>query len=90
MRVVGTKISERRRDIRLSVRPITIEFDGESHETMDWGLGGFLIEGYRGSHREGDTLYVRVNVDDGRKTHSQMWKRRGKSCTNAMISVRNT
>ncbi|MEE8332321.1 MAG: hypothetical protein V3R85_00620, partial [Alphaproteobacteria bacterium] len=60
MRVIGTKISERRRDKRLTVRPITIEFDGERYETLDWGLGGFLIEPYEGSHRPGDSLYIRV------------------------------
>ncbi len=72
MRVVGTKISERRRDKRLTVRPITIEFDGERFETLDWGLGGFLIEPYKGPHMPGDTLFVHVMVDDGRHTHSRM------------------
>ncbi len=72
MKVVGTKISERRRDKRLTIRPITIELDGTSYETLDWGLGGFLIEPYEGSHRQGDNLYVRVTIDDGQQTHSHV------------------
>ncbi len=72
MRVIGTRISERRRDKRLTVRPITIELDGKSYETLDWGLGGFLIEPYEGSHVPGDCLYVRITVDDGRHTHSHV------------------
>lgn len=68
MKVVGTRIRDRRRNKRLTLRPITVEFDGNSYETMDWGLGGFLIEGYDGQHIPGDELYVTVAVDDGRQT----------------------
>lgn len=68
MKVVGTRSRERRRNKRLTLRPITVEFDGKSYETADWGLGGFLIEGYAGSHMPDDCLYVTISVDDGRQS----------------------
>lgn len=67
MKVVGTRIRERRRDKRLTLRPITVELDGKSYTTTDWGLGGFLIEGYKGPHVPGDCLYVRIVVGEGRQ-----------------------
>ena len=70
MKVVGVRPRERRRDKRLTLRPLTVEFDGKSFETMDWGLGGFLIEGYYGPYMTGDCLHVRVVVDDGKRKFS--------------------
>lgn len=72
MRVIGTRITERRHDKRLTVRPITVELDGKSYETLDWGLGGFLIEPYEGRHMPGDRLYVCIKIDDGQHTHSHV------------------
>jgi len=69
MKVVGTRTRERRRNKRLTLRPIAVEFDGKSYDTMDWGLGGFLIEGYEGRHIPGDCLYVTLVIDDGQKRH---------------------
>jgi len=68
MKVVGTRPRERRRNKRLTLRPITVELDGRSYETTDWGLGGFLIEGYKGPHMPGDCLYVRLVVTAGERT----------------------
>lgn len=69
MKVTGTRARERRRDKRTTVRPITVELDGKSYETVDWSLGGFMIEPYEGDHMPGDRVYVRVTVYDGRDVY---------------------
>lgn len=65
MRVVGRVGHERRKDRRVTVRPITLKFEGESHVTTDWGFGGFAIEDYDGRLRAGDTVPVAIVVDTG-------------------------
>ena len=40
--------AERRRDRRLPLPIFTVRLDGVNYQTMNWSLGGLLIEGYRG------------------------------------------
>lgn len=37
-----------RKDNRIEA-PITIAFEGETYQTLDWGLGGFRVDGYMGT-----------------------------------------
>ena len=62
MKVVGTQLSNRRRDKRISVRPIQIELEGEVYTAIDWSLGGFLIEGYAGRLRPGEEVMIAIQV----------------------------
>lgn len=62
MKIVGTQLSDRRRDRRLSVLPIQIEIEGETYTATDWSLGGFLIEGYTGSLQPGEEVMVALQV----------------------------
>jgi hypothetical protein len=40
--------AERRRDRRLPLPIFTVKLDGVTYQTMNWSLGGLLIEGYTG------------------------------------------
>lgn len=62
MKIVGTQLSNRRKDQRISVTPIQIELDGETYTSLDWSLGGFLIEGYEGQRRTGEEMTVGLQV----------------------------
>lgn len=46
MTVVGSS-SYQRKDNRIEV-PIAVSFDGERYQTLDWSLGGFRVQGYKG------------------------------------------
>lgn len=80
MKIERTGIAERRRDKRLGVQLITLDFDGQFYSTRDWSLGGFLIEGYEGTLRPTDTIPVGIIVEDGSRT----WE------TGALVSVVRT
>jgi hypothetical protein len=62
MKIIGLQLSNRRRDQRISVMPIQIELDGETYTSLDWSLGGFLIEGYEGQRRPGEEMMVGLQV----------------------------
>jgi hypothetical protein len=62
MKIVGTQLSNRRRDKRVSVMPIEIELEGKVYTAIDWSLGGFLIEGYAGRRRPGDEVTIGIQV----------------------------
>lgn len=38
-----------RKDNRVEVPVISISIDGDVYQTLDWGLGGFRVDGYKGS-----------------------------------------
>jgi hypothetical protein len=46
MTIVGSA-SYHRKDNRIEV-PIAISFGGERYPTLDWSLGGFRVQGYKG------------------------------------------
>lgn len=80
MRIERTGMAERRRDRRLGIRLITVEFDGQFYATKNWSLGGFLIDGYAGTLQPAETAPVGIIVEDGRRT----WER------GALVSVVRT
>ncbi len=43
----------------------------KKNSTLDWSLGGFLINGYQGEHQPGDeiTVGISVTVDDKEFCH---------------------
>ncbi len=65
MKVVGTQLSNQRRDTRVSVMPIQIEIEGETYTAVDWSLGGFLIEGYAGGLSAGEEIMIAIQVSTG-------------------------
>jgi hypothetical protein len=57
---------------RLGTRsPILIELEGKVYPTVDWSLGGFLIEGYEGRRRRGEevTLGIQVKAGESELSH---------------------
>ena len=46
MSIVGSA-AYKRKDNRIEV-PIAVSFGGERYQTLDWSLGGFRVEGYKG------------------------------------------
>ena len=50
--------AERRRDRRLPLPIFTVRLDGVTYQTMNWSLGGLLIEGYTGDRMGGDTVQI--------------------------------
>ncbi len=46
MTIVGSS-SYQRKDNRIEI-PIAVSFDGERFQTLDWSLGGFRVQGYKG------------------------------------------
>jgi hypothetical protein len=61
---VHTQIDDLRRDKRIDAISIDIELEEKFFTTLDWSLGGFLIDRYEGRRRPGDeitiSLYIRV------------------------------
>lgn len=62
---------DRRRDQRSSDRVITLELEGQFYSTLDWSLGGFLIEGYEGALEPGNSAAVSIILEDGSDTIEQ-------------------
>jgi hypothetical protein len=60
--VIGIDSAERRRNRRSALPQIEIEIDGESYPTINWSLGGFLVEPYDGKRKTGDKLTVTIVV----------------------------
>ena len=69
MTIARTGLGERRKNMRLYSRMITIDFDGEFYATRDWSLGGFLIDGYEGGLGPRDAVPVKVILEDGARTY---------------------
>lgn len=65
MKIVGVEAANRRRDKRMETWPILIELEGKVYPTVDWSLGGFLIEGYDGRRRRGEEITVGILVKAG-------------------------
>jgi hypothetical protein len=60
--VIGIDAAERRRNRRSALPQIEIEIDGETYPTVNWSLGGFLVEPYDGKRKTGDRLTVTIVV----------------------------
>ena len=56
--------AERRRDRRLPLPIFTVRLDGVVYQTMNWSLGGLLIEGYTGERMGGDTVQIDIKAKD--------------------------
>jgi hypothetical protein len=66
---VHTKIDDLRRDKRIDAISIDIELEEKFFTTLDWSLGGFLIDMYEGRRRPGDEVTVGIYVKVGDKTY---------------------
>ncbi|MFQ5764148.1 MAG: hypothetical protein ACE5GT_04405 [Rhodospirillales bacterium] len=47
-----------RKDNRVEVPVISVSFDGDVYQTLDWGLGGFRVDDYKGSLLPGAEFIV--------------------------------
>ena len=56
--------AERRRDRRLPLPIFTVKLDDVSYQTMNWSLGGLLIEGYQGARAAGDAVQISIKAKD--------------------------
>ena len=65
-KVVVGQAAYHRKDNRIAV-PIAVSFDGDRHQTLDWSLGGFRVQGYKGKllpGQEFDLDGVGFSVDE--------------------------
>lgn len=80
--IIGIDMAERRRNRRSALPPVIIEFDQEAYPTVNWSLGGFLVEPYSGRRRSGERLAVTIVVTVGGKEFRHgakakvVWRRR--------------
>jgi hypothetical protein len=56
--------AERRRDRRLPLPIFSVKLDGTVYQTMNWSLGGLLIEGYAGERAAGDAVQIDIKAKD--------------------------
>ena len=66
---VHTKVEDARRDRRIDAISLEIELEKQFFTTIDWSLGGFLIEGYEGRRRPGDIIIIGITVKVGEETY---------------------
>ena len=71
MNFVQTVRVEQRRDKRIGKYVLTLELDGQFYSTTDWSLGGFAIDGYRGSLQAGNQVAVTIVLETVRETFEQ-------------------
>lgn len=55
---------ERRKDRRLPLPIFSVRVDGVVYHTMNWSLGGLLVEGYGGQRQGGETLQIDIKAKD--------------------------
>lgn len=67
MKIVGTEISDGRRNKRVDTIAIEIEMEDRTYTTLDWSLGGFLIDGYQGEYEPGQEITVGISITVGEK-----------------------
>ena len=56
--------AERRRDRRLPLPIFTVRLDDVVYQTLNWSLGGLLIDGYTGSRAGGDAVQIDIKAKD--------------------------
>lgn len=66
---VRTKVDDARRDRRIEAISLEIELEKRFYTTVDWSLGGFLIEGYEGRRKPGDIVTIGITVRVGEETY---------------------
>lgn len=66
---VHTKVEDARRDKRIDAISLEIELEERFYTTVDWSLGGFLIEGYEGRRRPGEIITIGITVKVGEDTY---------------------
>ena len=66
---VHTKFEDARRDRRIEAISLEIELEEQFFTTVDWSLGGFLIEGYEGRRRPSDVIVIGITVRVGKETY---------------------
>ncbi len=69
---VHTKFDDSRRDRRVDMISIEIELEEKFYTTIDWSLGGFLIEGYEGRRRPGEVVTIGITVKVGEETYEHV------------------
>ncbi len=67
MKIATSFGGERRKERRIRLRPVVMAIDGVRYTTMDWGFGGFSVEGYQGNRGVDDFITVTIIVNDGQK-----------------------
>jgi hypothetical protein len=55
---------ERRKDRRLPLPVFSVKVDGVVYHTMNWSLGGLLVEGYDGQLKGGETIQIDLKAKD--------------------------
>ena len=58
--VVGTTLTDRRRNRRTVMPPVHVEIDGVEYATVDWSLGGFRLSDYTGDRAPGDVVPITI------------------------------
>ena len=66
---VHTKVDDARRDRRIDTISLEIELEEQFYTTVDWSLGGFLIEGYEGRRQPGEVVTIGITVKVGEETY---------------------
>jgi hypothetical protein len=56
--------AERRRDRRLPLPIFTVRVDDTEFNTLNWSLGGLLIEGYTGARTDGENIQIEIKAKD--------------------------
>jgi len=56
--------AERRRDRRLPLPLFSVRLDDAVYQSLNWSLGGLLIEGYAGERVAGDAVQVDIKAKD--------------------------
>jgi hypothetical protein len=55
---------ERRKDRRLPLPIFTVRVDGQVYHTINWSLGGVLVESYAGERQDGETVEIDIKAKD--------------------------
>ena len=55
---------ERRKDRRLPLPIFSVRVDGVVYHTMNWSLGGLLVESYDGPRQNGETRQIEIKAKD--------------------------
>ena len=66
---VHTKFEDARHDRCIEAISLEIELEEQFFTTVDWSLGGFLIEGYEGWRRPSDVIVIGITVRVGEETY---------------------
>ena len=74
MKVLGSTQVEKRRDKRMSARPLEIEIDGERYQVGEYSLAGLRVPAWTGGHEPGEWLDAKLFFVDGANSVDQLTK----------------